>query len=199
MIVAIVLAAGESRRMGSPKALLRIGERSFIEQIVSALGETKVGKIIVVLGHGAERIKAEIERLPVTVAVNRDYARGQLSSLIAGLRSLEAERPPEKVDGALVHLVDHPVLHPGLVNRMIDLFYESGKLIVVPVCRGKRGHPVIFSARLFPELLSAPPERGAKAVVRAHGDETLEVETEDRGVVMDIDTPEDYREYLGRK
>lgn len=193
MIVAIVLSAGESQRMGSPKVLLTIEGQSFIERIVSALQKTKVGKIVVVLGHRADEIKARISHLPVAVVVNPDYSSGQLSSLIAAIKSLDID----KVDGILVHLVDHPFVNSGLVNRMIDRFYESKKLIVLPCYKGQRGHPVLFSSELFPELLSAPLDRGAKEVVRAHRGDTLEVETEEEGVILDIDTPEEYRQYVG--
>ena len=192
MIVAIVLSAGESSRMGSPKALLRIGGKLFIERIVSVLEQTKVGKIVVVLGHDVEEIKPKISHLPITVVVNRDYEKGQLSSLIVAIRSLESE----KVDAILVHLVDHPLLEAPLVEQMVNLFYESKKLIVVPSFSGRRGHPVIFSSRLFPELLKAPLGVGAKSVVDAHRDETLEIETEDRGVIVDIDTPEEYHRHI---
>lgn len=182
--------------MGSPKALLRLAGSSFIQRIISSLQMTKVGKIVVVLGHNAEEIKPQLGHLPVTVVVNKDYMQGQLSSLIVGIRSLATEKVTEKIDGALVHLVDHPFLSPLLVNRMIECFYESKKLIVMPRYRGKHGHPVIFSSQLFPELLSTPLDQGAKAVVHAHRDETLEIETDDEGVVVDIDTPEEYRQYV---
>ena len=194
MITAVVLSAGESSRMGSPKALLPINGVPFIEEIVRALKGTKIDRIIVVLGHHAEEIQKMIARLPVTFVVNRDYAKGQLSSLIVAIRSLEAEKDTEKVDGVLVHLVDHPFISPALVDR----FYETKKLIVIPRYGGRRGHPVIFSSRLFPELLSAPLEKGAKVVVHAHRDETLEIETDFAGVTIDIDTPEEYRQHLGR-
>jgi molybdenum cofactor cytidylyltransferase len=198
MIVAVVLSAGESSRMGSPKALLPISGVPFIEEIVRALKGTKIDRIIVVLGHHAEEIQKMIAHLPVTFVVNRDYAKGQLSSLIVAIRSLAAEKTTEKVDGVLVHLVDHPFISPALVDHMIDRFYETKKLIVIPRYGGRRGHPVIFSSRLFPELLSAPLEKGAKVVVHAHRDETLEIETDFAGVTIDIDTPEEYRQYLGR-
>jgi len=199
MIVAVVLSAGESSRMGSPKALLPISGVPFIEEIVRALKDTKVDRIIVVLGHHAEEIRKGIAHLPVTFLVNRDYAQGQLSSLIVAIRSLAAETSTETVDGVLVHLVDHPFISPALVDHMIDRFYETKKLIVIPRYGGRRGHPVIFSSRLFPELLSAPLEKGAKVVVHAHQDETLEIETDFAGVTIDIDTPEEYRQHLGRK
>ena len=198
MIAAVVLSAGESSRMGSPKALLPISGVPFIEEIVRALKGTKIDRIIVVLGHHAEKIQKRIAHLPVTFVVNRDYAKGQLSSLIVAIRSLAAEKTTEKVDGVLVHLVDHPFISPALVDHMIDRFYETKKLIVIPRCGGRRGHPVIFSSRLFPELLSAPLEKGAKIVVHAHRDETLEIETDFAGVTIDIDTPEEYRQYLGK-
>lgn len=194
MIVAVILSAGESRRMGQPKALLPIGDTSFLERIVKSLQATKVEKIIVVLGHNAGEIETKIGRLPVTIVVNPNYAQGQLSSLTAAIRTL----PAENVDGILVHLVDHPFLSPDLVNRMIERFYESKKLIVVPRWKGRRGHPVIFSSRLFAELLSTPLDRGAKSVVRAHAAETLEIETDDEGITLDIDTPEDYKRHVGR-
>ena len=198
MIAAVVLSAGESSRMGSPKALLPISGVPFIEEIVRALRGTKIDRIIVVLGHHAEEIQKRIAHLPVTFVVNRDYAKGQLSSLIVAIRSLAAEKTTEKIDGVLVHLVDHPFISPALVDHMIDRFYETKKLIVIPRYGGRRGHPVIFSSRLFPELLSAPLEKGAKVVVHAHRDETLEIETDFAGVTIDIDTPEEYRQYLGR-
>ncbi|TAK01239.1 nucleotidyltransferase family protein [bacterium] len=199
MIVAIVLSAGESSRMGSLKALLPISGISFVERIVRGFRATKVGKIVVVLGHRAAELQKEIVQLPVTIVVNEDYAKGQLSSLIAAIRSLEAKKSTEGVDGILVHLVDHPFINPALVDHMIDCFYASNKLIIVPRYKGRRGHPVIFSSRLFSELLNTPLEEGAKAVVHAHRDETLEIETDYEGVTIDIDTPEEYRRFLGRE
>ncbi len=199
MIVAIILSAGESSRMGNPKALLPMGGVSFIERIVHGFRATKVDKIVVVLGHRAAELQKEIAQLPVTIVVNQDYAKGQLSSLNAAIRSLEAKKSTEGVDGILVHLVDHPFINPALVDHMIDRFYASKKLIIVPRYKGRRGHPVIFSSRLFSELLSTPLEEGAKAVVHAHRDDTLEIETDYEGVTIDIDTPEEYRQFLGRE
>lgn len=199
MIVAAVLSAGESRRMGSPKALLPIGERSFIEEIVFALKKTKVGKILVVLGHNAAELQSKIAHLPVTFVINKDYTLGQLSSLVAAIRHLEKQEAEETVDGILVHLVDHPFLSPALVDQMIDRFYESKKLIVLPCYQGKRGHPVIFSRDLFDELLRASMEQGAKIVVHAHRAETLEMETGEEGVTVDIDTRDEYRKFVGRE
>jgi molybdenum cofactor cytidylyltransferase len=193
MIVAVVLSAGESSRMGRPKALLPVGETFFLERIVTALRATKVEKILVVLGHNAAALGQKIKQLPVEILVNPDYSLGQLSSLHVALRALEHTA----ADGIVLHLVDHPFIDPNLVNRMIDAFYASKKPIVVPVCRGRRGHPVIFARALFAELLAAPLDQGAKTVVRAHASDTLEIETDDEGITCDIDTPDDYRRHVG--
>lgn len=193
MLAAVILSAGESSRMGRAKALLPIGEGSFIERIVAAVGKTRIDKIVVVLGHNAAELEKQIRRLPVTIVVNKNYARGQLSSLIAALDCLEKEN----LDGILLHLVDHPFIDAALVERMIERFYDSRKLIVVPTYRGRRGHPVIFSRALFDELRRAPLDQGAKTVVRAHAADTLEVETDEEGITFDIDTPEDYRRHVG--
>jgi molybdenum cofactor cytidylyltransferase len=191
MIVAVILSAGESSRMGRPKALLPIDGVRFVEKIVSTLKSTNVGNIIVVLGHNAEAIRRKISDLPVTILINHDYKQGQLSSLQVAIRHLESSGG--SVDGILVHLVDHPYIEAKLVNLMIDRFYETKKLIVVPRFQDRRGHPVIFARALFSELLAAGTDQGAKPVVRAHRDDTLEIDTDDKGVLIDIDTPEEYR------
>jgi molybdenum cofactor cytidylyltransferase len=129
----------------------------------------------------------------VEIVVNADYQRGQLSSLQTAIRHLASD---PHCDGMLVHLVDHPYIEPNLVRAMLQRFADGQKLIIVPRHRGKRGHPVIFSRALFTELLNAPMEQGAKAVVNAHPEETLELDTEDVGITLDIDTPELYRQHV---
>jgi molybdenum cofactor cytidylyltransferase len=193
MIVAVILSAGESSRMGRPKALLPIDGQTFIEKIVGAIKQTEVGKVIVILGHHAEEMRRRIEHLPVEILVNPDYKLGQLSSLQVAVRRLEKEAD---CDGLLVHLVDHPYIDAKLVEVMTERFRATGKLIVVPRHDGRRGHPVIFARKLFDELLAAPMDQGAKAVVNAHRDDTLEIDTQDAGVTVDIDTPEPYRRHV---
>jgi len=196
MIIAVILSAGESSRMGRPKALLPIDGVRFIERIVATLKSTRVDEIITVLGHNAEEMRQKVSDLPVKIVVNPDYKQGQLSSLIAAIRSIESGENHHRVDAILVHLVDHPYINVDLVNLMIDRFYETKPLIVVPRYRGRRGHPVIFSRALFAELLAAPLDQGAKTVVHAHRDQTLEIDTDDAGVTVDIDTPEEYRKHI---
>jgi molybdenum cofactor cytidylyltransferase len=193
MIVAVVLSAGESSRMGRPKALLPIAGQTFIEKIVGALKQSGIERIVVVLGFNADEMRRRVEHLPVDIIVNSDYQQGQLSSLQAAIRHLQ---PAGDCDGILVHLVDHPYIDPQLVRVMLQRFAESKSTIVVPRHQGKRGHPVLFSRALFGELLAAPLDQGAKSVVNRHRDETLEIETEDVGITVDIDTPELYRQHV---
>ena len=196
MIVAIILAAGESSRMGRPKALLPIDGMTFIGKIVTALQSTPIARTLVVLGHNAEEMQRHIRDLPVDIVVNPNYKEGQLSSLLAAIREIQSSKDAEAVDGILVHLVDHPYVNAGLVTVMIDKFYATKKRIVVPRYHGRRGHPVLFSRSLFAELLAAPLDQGAKSVVHAHREETLEVDTEEEGITIDIDTPDAYQKYV---
>jgi molybdenum cofactor cytidylyltransferase len=193
MIISVVLSAGESSRMGRPKALLPIEGQNFIERIVGALKQSRAGRIVVVLGHDADEMRRQIDHLPIDIIINTDYKNGQLSSLWSAIRHIENET---RCDGMLVHLVDHPYIDRWLVDLMIQRFYETKKLIVVPRHQGKRGHPVIFSRDLFVELLRAPMDQGAKAVVNAHRQETLEIDWQDEGITLDIDTPELYRQHV---
>jgi len=192
MIVAVVLSAGASTRMGSPKALLPVEGVPFIERIVRALERADVDKTLVVLGYNADAMREAIAYLGVDTVVNPDYARGQLSSLQTAIRALH----DEAVEAILVHLVDHPFIESEVVNRMIGAFRAQAKLIVVPRFAGRRGHPVLFSSKLFPEFLAASLETGAKPVVRGHPEETLELETGEEGILIDIDTPEEYRKHV---
>jgi len=193
MIIAVVLSAGESSRMGRPKALLPIQGQKFIERIIRVIGESRVGRTIVVLGHQADQLRGQIEHLPVEIVINPDYPSGQLTSLQAAIRHISND---DRCDGMLVHLVDHPFIDVALVDALIESFFETKKMIVVPRYKGKRGHPVIFSRELFGELLNAPLDQGAKAVVNAHRQETLEIEWQDEGITLDIDTPELYRQHV---
>jgi molybdenum cofactor cytidylyltransferase len=127
--------------------------------------------------------------------INHDWELGQLSSIQAAVRHLQAAR--EETDGFMLFLVDHPLISTALVDRLAGEFYRSGKAIVLPTFRGKRGHPVIFARRLYDELLAAPLDKGARTVVWAHAQEVLEVPTEEEGVVMNLNDPEKLRSVLG--
>lgn len=192
MITALVLAAGESRRMGMPKPLLRFGATSFLEQIVSVLSQSNVDRVIVVLGAQAERIQALTDLSAADVVLNCDYDQGQLSSLIAGLR-----RVTSATDAIVLCLVDSPLITTAVVNRVIAGFRTTGRPIVVPVCEGRRGHPTLFARAVFDELLTAPPDQGARYVVHLNESRVLELEVSDPAILTRIDTPQDYRTHFG--
>ncbi len=193
MLAAVILAAGESKRMGWPKALLAHQGRPFLEHLIEVTRHPKVGLTRVVLGAGAEDIDSELKLDPATVVTNPHWHLGQLSSIQAALRSL----PSEGTDGILLCLVDHPLITAALVSELIQKFYSTGKLIILPTYSGKRGHPVIFSSKLYPELLAAPLVTGARAVVWAHSGDVLEVPTTEEGVVLNLNDPETLRRALG--
>jgi molybdenum cofactor cytidylyltransferase len=192
MIHAIVLAAGESRRMGMPKALLRFGDTTFLSQIVSVLQQSEVDGVTVVLGAQAAAIRASTDLSGVDVVVNEDYRRGQLSSLVAGLRSL-----PSQTEAILLCLVDNPLITGATVNRVVRAFHETGKPIVIPVFKGRRGHPALFARAMFDELLNAPADEGARYVVQSHRDQVFEVAMPEPAILTRIDTPEDYLSHFG--
>jgi molybdenum cofactor cytidylyltransferase len=194
-IAGIILAAGESARMGQDKALLPWGTTTFLGHLLDSLRKTRVGLIRVVLGANAPAVRGKIEFGIAEMVVNPHWAQGQLSSLIRGLDSL----PAGMVEGAVVCLVDHPCISSRLIDSLLEGFNQSGKLIILPTYQGRRGHPVLFSARLFGELRAAPLEVGARHVVRRHPDDILEVATEEEGVVLNINDRESYEKILRMK
>lgn len=186
MLAAIILAAGESSRMGTPKALLPYRGRTFLQHLIGVTRHPRIGVTRVVLGANAEEVRLKINLDPETVVVNRQWKLGQLSSIQAALRSI----PQAEIDGMLLALVDHPLISAALVGELVEKFYATGRPIVLPTFRGKRGHPVLFACKLFGELLAAPPDVGARAVVWAHAAEVLEVPTEEEGVILNLNDPE---------
>jgi len=192
MLAAIILAAGESRRMGSPKALVPFRGISFAQHLVNATRHARVGVTRIVLGAGADEIHAKLGVDPAWVVINRDWKRGQLSSIQAGIRSL-----PENTEGIILCPVDNPLVSGNLVSQLIKQFDSSGKLVAIPTFHGRRGHPVIFRASLYDELLAAGPEVGARQVVWNHGQDVVEVPTEEEGVVLNLNDPDTLKKVMG--
>lgn len=195
--------------MGRDKALLPLGTQTFVERLLGVLADVPGGAInpiipiIVVLGHHGDEIERQIapalQRTPqARVVRNPDYRQGQLSSLNAALRALASEPMAAAIEGAVVCLVDHPAITSAVVGQMLDRFVRSGAPVVIPSHQGRRGHPVLFAARLFAELLAAPADEGARVVVRAHESEIDLVETAEESVLWDIDRPEDYEQLTRR-
>ena len=193
MLAAAILAAGESKRMGQPKALVPFQGSTFVDHLMAATRHPLVGITRVVLGAGAEGIRASLKVDASWIVVNADWPTGQLSSIHAAIRSM----PAGATEGILVCPVDHPLISAHLVGQLIAAFDAGGKLIVLPRHRGRRGHPVLFSAALYEELLAAPLAVGARQVVWNHAAEVMEVETEEEGVILNLNDPETVRKAIG--
>lgn len=183
----LILAAGESRRMGTPKALLEFRGETFLDRLIACFSAYCV-PVVVVLGHEPEIIRAGLRSPEKAVfVVNTDYRLGQLSSMQCGLRAIPAE-----AEGVLFTLVDHPNVQPSTLARLAG----SRALLAIPRCQGRRGHPVFFARKLIPEFLALPPESQARTVVRRHTAEMEFIEVDDPGILEDVDDPEGYRRLI---
>jgi molybdenum cofactor cytidylyltransferase len=183
----LILAAGESRRMGSPKALLRYRDQTFLDTSI-ALFAAYCSPVIVVLGADADEIRGGVSRDAVFV-VNSDYRSGQTSSMQCGLRAVPAD-----AEGVLFTLADHPAVAASTVDALAA---EPRPLIRVPRFEGQRGHPVWFSRALIAEFLTLPAHGAARDIVHSHAAETEYLDVNDPGIIADIDDPATYRALLG--
>ena len=191
MICAIVLAAGESRRMGSQKLLLPFGKTTVIGHVVDELLRSELDGVYVVVGHEGKRISEELSGRSGTIVTNPDYKLGMLSSVRCGLRAI-----PQQCDKVLIALGDQPAITSELVNELVHSSSTTGKGIVVPLYRGKRGHPILFSTRYRDEVLTSYDNAGLRGVLQAHPDDIFELTVPTPAVLSDIDSPDDYRREL---
>lgn len=186
-IAAVVLAAGQSRRMGGPNKLLEaVGGRPLVQRIVEQALASSAAPVVVVTGHQHERVEAALAGLPVTCVHNPHYAAGLSTSVKTGIAAL-----PSDVDAALVCLGDMPQVDAALIDRMAAAFDPGrGGLIVVPTFEGKRGNPVLWARRFFPELCELQGDVGARHLIGTYADAVVELPVESRAVFFDVDTPE---------
>ena len=193
MLAAIILAAGDSTRMGRPKALLPDPDgRPFVARLVRTFAAAGLHDIVVVTGslHAAiaEAVAADQPPVAPNLVNNPQPALGQVSSLWMGLDA--AARLG--VEGVLMTLVDIPLVRASTIQKVIDEWTRSRAPIVRPAVGDRHGHPVLFDRSLFDALRHAPITEGARAVVHANADRIVNVQVDDEGCLLDVDTPADY-------
>jgi molybdenum cofactor cytidylyltransferase len=193
-VAAIVLAAGQSRRMGVNKLIGDFTGRPLIAHAVSAALASQASPVVVVTGFEADAVRAALAGLDVRFVHNPDYARGMSASLIAGIGSLS-----DDIDGALVCLGDMPRVTASHLDRLIAAFDPAaGRAICMPSFRGRRGNPVLWARRFFPEIRGLAGDVGARALIGEHADLVYEVAVEDDGVLFDVDTPQGLTQVAAR-
>jgi molybdenum cofactor cytidylyltransferase len=192
LIAPIVLAAGDSTRMGFPKALLPIGADIFLTRILDTLDKLGLPDAITVLGSDAAQISSRISERRVQIIVNPNPADGQLSSIKLALSQIDPSSA-----GCLVWPVDQPGISENLVRALIRLFSDSQAPLVLPRCRERRGHPAIFGRTLFQEIMETPLHDGLKGLILRHQGDMALLSTNELASVEDVDTPEDYFRFVG--
>lgn len=196
MISAIVLGAGESKRMGAQnKLLLPFGEKTLIETIVENVVASVVSEVIVVLGHEAEQVQAVLQHYPVQLVLNTNYQAGMTTSIQAGVRAVSSE-----TDGIMVCLSDLPYVQTEDFNTLMQSFEvakaTNERQIVLPTFQGQRGNPVIFSVDYKSQILNQQGINGCRGVIQQNPDQVRKVEMPTSHVLIDIDTKEDYKNVL---
>jgi len=186
-IWSIILAAGESKRMGSPKMLLPFNGSTILENVIHNVAGSAADGILVVLGANAEKIGELVSIYGVLQCKNENFREGMLSSVKCGFRNL-----PGDMEAVLVFQGDQPCISAGTINSLIDAFHQSDKGIVLPVYKGKRGHPLLLDIKYSEEVERLDPDEGLRGVIRLHADDIQEVDTMESGILRDIDTLEDY-------
>lgn len=187
MISAIVLAAGESKRMGKVKQLLPFAQSTVLEQVINNLLESKLDEIIVVLGYQAQKIARKIGSNHVKIVINPNFKQGMSSSIKCGLSQID-----KRAEAIMIMLGDQPLIGKEIVDTLIEMFLKSNQGIIVPVYEGRRGHPIIFDVKYKSELLSLKDDIGGRKVIETHLQDILEVEVNSPGVIIDIDNKADY-------
>ncbi len=183
----VILAAGVSRRMGEPKMLLPYGKSTIIETVVETALLSKADHVVVVTGgHGSE-IRNKLNRFAVDVIVNSDYLSGMLSSVQAGIRSL-----PSDTKAAMIMLGDQPMVKTEVIDQLIEAYNNHAERIVIPVYKGKRGHPLLVDMSFRQDIEKLDPEKGLRQLIMENPDEVLEMDVDTPSILKDIDTKTDY-------
>jgi molybdenum cofactor cytidylyltransferase len=192
-IWAIILAAGESRRMGVPKMLLPFDGSTMIEKVISNVTASKVDKIMVVVGSGKEALIEKIGKSGVKYCYNDNYKDGMLSSVKCGFASM-----PSDFKAVLVFQGDQPLIPPDAINSVIDAYLSSGKGLVIPVYKDRRGHPLLIDAKYRHEIEKITPDEGLHSLQQKFADFVQEVNTDEPGILRDFDTFDEYNKGINQ-
>ena len=187
LIGAVVLAAGKSTRMGEPKQLLPLNGRPLLEHTLANLRNVKLNEIVVVLGCDADAVWKRVDLHGIKVVENKNYEKGMGNSLGIGVSALA-----EATDGALIVLADQPFVRPETYEWLIDQYRQSDAEIVIPTYRGFRGNPVLLDRSVFPEVMALSGDVGCRAIFGDHSSGIAKVAVDDIGIVLDIDTKDDF-------
>jgi molybdenum cofactor cytidylyltransferase len=191
MISAIILAAGESKRMGQPKMLLPWENGTVLTHVISTFQQAGLDEILIVTGGARDEVERLVSNLNVQVVHNSGFASGEmLSSIQCGLQVL-----PHQTQGALIGLGDQPQVREGSVRRVCEAFREAHSNLVVPSYRMRRGHPWLVARPLWEELLGMKSPQSPRGFLNTHQAEIHYVNVDDPNILADLDTPEDYRRW----
>ena len=193
MISAVILAAGESRRMGKQnKLLLPVGGEALLVKLVKSVCASDVGQVLVVIGHEAEKIRRELNNFHLSFVYNPNFREGMTSSIKSGVKEVSPA-----CDGFLICLADMPLVNTSEINKLIHAYVQNRikekRLIVVPVFQGHRGNPVLFSSEFRNDILEHEKESGCKGVIINNSESVKEIEMDDDNMLLDVDTLEDYQ------
>lgn len=187
MISAILLAAGQSQRMGDFKQLLTIEGETFVERCVAALLASRACEVIVVTGHREAEVRGQLVGREVRFTYNPDYREGMSASIKCGVAAAS-----DRSDAVLIALADQPLIEVEIIDQLIEVYRRERPLIVVPRYQRRNGHPIIMDMKLREEILSISPAQGLRQVRDSHSDQAVYVEVASETVLIDFDLPEDY-------
>lgn len=193
-VSAILLAAGKSERMGQNKLLMPFEGGTVIGRTLDNLLASRIGEIVVVLGSRARDIGEALGKRDVTLVLNPNYARGMSTSLITGLQMVS-----KQARFVMVALGDQPFVKPETYDKLIDAALKTDKGVVVPVFKKQRGNPILIHAGYIPEVLRFTGDVGGRELLTQYPQDVLEVKVPDEGLVINVNTPDEYEKHIGSR
>ncbi|MCK3685726.1 nucleotidyltransferase family protein [Maribellus sp. YY47] len=184
----LILAAGESTRMKQQKLLMPWNGRTVVEATVGRALASNADEVLVVTGSHRSEIESLLKPLDVKIVVNESYPDGMLSSVLCGIKTI-----PSTVNAVLVMLGDQPMVQTSVINRIIEIYQKEGKKIILPVWKGKRGHPVLFDLQFREEMFGLKGNPGLRELLQRYPEAVKELEVDSSEIVEDLDTQEDYQ------